>query len=106
MLKFSVVTGVAALALLSATTSHASQCLDESKVQDLIVNNAIGVESAYFSNLRGAPSQFVFKLKGKKVLLVGFEGDCVTAETMTYKQYVASTIEPADECDGCGEQPD
>lgn len=96
------------LILLSATAvpSYARQCLDQSKVQDLIVKSAVGVEDVYFSNLPGAPSNFVFKMKGKKVLLIGFEGDCVTAETMTYKQYVASTIEPADECDGCGEQPD
>ena len=103
MLKLSLFVSVVALALSSATTAHSSQCLDQSKVQDLIVKNSIGVEEAHFSNLPGAPSQFVFRLKGKKVLLIGFEGDCVTAETMTYKQYVASTIEPADECDGCGE---
>lgn len=103
MLKFSL---IAAMAFSPATASHASQCLDESKVQDLIVKNAIGVESAYFSNLRGSPSEFIFKLKGKKVLLVVFEGDCITAETMSYKQYLQNTIESADECDGCGEQPD
>lgn len=103
MLKFSIVSGVSALTLFLATTSHASQCLDESKVQDMIVKNVIGVESVYFSNLKGAPSEFVFKLKGKKVLLIGFEGDCVTAETMSYKQYVESTIESPSECDGCGE---
>lgn len=94
------------LFLVAAIPSHASQCLDASTVQDQIVKNAVGVEEAYFSNLRGAPSQFVFKLKGKKVLLVGFEGDCITAEAMMYEEYVASTIESADECDGCGEQPD
>lgn len=102
MLKLSLVAGIVALALSSATTLHASQCLDASKVQDLIVKSAIGVESVYFSNLRGAPSEFVFKIKGKKVLLVSFEGNCIRAETMTYKEYVANTND-TDECDGCDE---
>lgn len=91
------------LFLVAAIPSHASECLDASMVQDEIVKKAVGVEEAHFSNLPGAPSRFVFKLKGKNVLVVGFGGDCITAETMSYKQYVASTTEPEGECDGCGE---
>jgi hypothetical protein len=100
---------ISAIVLLSAsaTTSHARQCLDAGKVQDLIVKHAIGVMDVYFSHVQGASTHLVFKLKGGKVLSVDHEGQCIlSAEVMTRKQYLQSTIEPATECDGCEEQPD
>lgn len=91
----------------AASPSNASQCLDAGKVRDLIVQNVVGVEDVYFSHVQGASNSFVFKLRGGKVLAVDHDGQCVfRADVMTQKQYIQSTIEPADECDGCGEEAD
>lgn len=89
---------------LGSSAAGAAECLSDIKVSDFIVNNSVGVVSINFSHVEGVPNSFVFKLRNGKVFSVEQEGPCVlSAEVISYKKYIESTIEGDGECDGCGE---